>query len=53
MKNITDKLIDKIKATGNPTVVGLDTRIEYLPEQLAKNLKTGEDVSKADRKSVV
>lgn len=47
MKNITDKLIDKIKATGNPTVVGLDTRIEYLPQQLAKNLKTGEDVSKA------
>lgn len=47
MKNITDILIDKIEKTGNPTVVGLDTRIEYLPDSLRKNLKTGEDVSKA------
>lgn len=28
---IIDKLIDKIKETGNPTVVGLDPRIEYIP----------------------
>ncbi len=28
---IIDKLIDKIKETGNPTVVGLDPRLEYIP----------------------
>lgn len=28
---IIDKLIDKIKKTGNPTVVGLDPRLEYIP----------------------
>lgn len=47
MRNITDKLIDKIKLTGNPTVAGLDTRIEYLPESLRKVATTGEDISKA------
>lgn len=29
---IIDKLIDKIKQTGNPTVVGLDPRREYIPD---------------------
>lgn len=29
---IIDKLIDKIKETGNPTVVGLDPRLDYIPE---------------------
>lgn len=29
---IIDKLIDSIKAKGNPTVVGLDPRIEYIPK---------------------
>ena len=47
MKNITDKLIEKIDKTGNPTVAGLDTRIEYLPEAMRAVAKTGEDVSKA------
>lgn len=28
---IIDKLIEKIKATGNPTVVGLDPRLDYVP----------------------
>lgn len=28
---IIDKLIEKIKATGNPTVVGLDPRLNYIP----------------------
>lgn len=28
---IIDKLIDKIKETKNPTVVGLDPRLEYIP----------------------
>lgn len=29
---IIDKLIDKIKETGNPTVVGLDPRLNYIPD---------------------
>ena len=32
MKTITDKLIEKIKTTGNPSVIGLDTAAEYLPD---------------------
>ena len=32
MKNAIDLLIDKIKETGNPTVMGLDPRYEMLPE---------------------
>lgn len=29
---ITDKLVEKIKVTGNPSVAGLDTAAEYLPD---------------------
>lgn len=29
---IIDQLIDKIQVTGNPTVVGLDPRLNYIPE---------------------
>lgn len=47
MKNITDRLIDKINKMSNPTVAGLDTRIEYLPENMQRTAKTGEDVCKA------
>lgn len=47
MKNITDKLIDKINAVGNPTVAGLDTRLEFLPEKMRSHVKSGEDVAKA------
>ena len=32
MKNAIDRLIDKIKETGNPTVMGLDPRYEMLPQ---------------------
>ena len=28
---IIDRLIDRIKETGNPTVVGLDPRLNYIP----------------------
>ena len=28
---VIDRLIDKIKQTGNPTVVGLDPRLDYIP----------------------
>ncbi|MGI6562548.1 MAG: orotidine-5'-phosphate decarboxylase [Clostridia bacterium] len=31
-----DKLTEKIMSTGNPTVAGLDPRIEYLPECIVK-----------------
>ena len=30
-----DRLIEAINDTGNPTVLGLDTRIEYVPEKFA------------------
>ena len=32
MNNAIDRLIEKIKATNNPTVMGLDPRYEMLPE---------------------
>jgi len=32
MGNIMDRLIDKIKETNNPTIIGLDPRYEMLPE---------------------
>lgn len=47
MKNITDRLIDRIHACENPTVIGLDTRIEFIPDRMKKTVKTGEDVAKA------
>ena len=31
---ITDKLIEKIKETGNPTVVGLDPRMSFIPKHI-------------------
>lgn len=31
-----DKLINKIKETNNPTVIGIDTKYEYLPECIKK-----------------
>ena len=34
MTNIMDKLIDKIKETNNPTVIGLDPRYEMIPEYI-------------------
>ena len=33
---IIDKLIDKIIAMNNPTVVGLDPRMEYIPDDIIK-----------------
>jgi len=44
---ITDTLIEKIRATKNPTCVGLDTAIDYLPENLQKRCKTPKDAAKA------
>lgn len=48
MKNIIDILIEKIRETGNPTVMGLDPRYEMLPKCVTdKYPKTLEGVSKA------
>lgn len=42
-----DKLIEKIEKTKNPTVVGLDTAFDYLPQNLAKNVSGLQDAAKA------
>ena len=48
MKNIIDVLIEKIKETGNPTVIGLDPRYEMLPKCVTdKYPKTLEGVAQA------
>lgn len=48
MKNIIDILIEKIKETGNPTVMGLDPRYEILPKCVTdKYPKTLEGVAQA------
>ena len=48
MKLAIDKLIDKIKETNNPTVMGLDPRFDMLPKVVTdKYPKTLEGVSKA------
>ncbi len=36
--NIMDKLYERISELKNPTVAGLDTRIEYLPEEFVKEI---------------
>lgn len=36
MKNAIDNLIEKIKKTNNPTVMGLDPRYEMIPEYIRK-----------------
>ena len=40
--NQMDLLIDRIIEKRNPTVAGLDTRVEYLPEEFVKSLGMGE-----------
>ena len=48
MKNAIDILIEKIKETGNPTVMGLDPRYEMIPQCVTdKYPKTLEGVSQA------
>ena len=36
---IIDKLIDKIKEFDNPTVAGIDTAFDYLPDDLRAGVK--------------
>lgn len=48
MKNAIDILIEKIKETGNPTVMGLDPRYEMLPECVTSQYpKTLDGVARA------
>lgn len=48
MKNAIDILIEKIKQTNNPTVMGLDPRYEMIPEYIRKKYDESlEGVSKA------
>ena len=48
MKNVIDILIEKIKETNNPTVIGLDPRYEMLPQCVKEKYDTDlEGVAKA------
>ena len=47
MKNITDKLIEAIEKKGNPTVAGIDTKFDFLTDDMKSRAKTPEDISKA------
>ncbi len=47
MKNITDLLIDKIETMNNPTVAGLDPRLEFLPDDLRKTATDAQSSAKA------
>ncbi|MCH5165586.1 MAG: orotidine-5'-phosphate decarboxylase [Clostridiales bacterium] len=44
---MTDKLIAKIDEMNNPTVAGLDPRIDFLPDELKKTATTFEGCAKA------
>ena len=50
--NIMDQLAKRISELKNPTVAGLDTRIEYLPEKfvqaiLPEGIRSFEDAAEA------
>ncbi len=47
---VIDKLIEKIKEKNNPTVVGIDTTFEYLPEDIRKKCNNIDDVCSAIQK---
>lgn len=61
MLNISDLLIEKIQATNNPTVVGLDPRLEMIPEFIrnqayetyGKNLKGASKALVAFNKALI
>ena len=43
---IIDQLIDKIQLTNNPSVIGLDTCIDYLPQEMQEVCTTLEEAGK-------
>lgn len=42
-----DKLIEKIKATGNPSVAGIDTNLDYLPSDVINKCSALKDAADA------
>ncbi len=42
---IIDKLIDAIKRTDNPSVIGLDTCVDYLPDEMKAKCATFDDAA--------
>ncbi|GHT10081.1 orotidine 5'-phosphate decarboxylase [Bacteroidia bacterium] len=44
---MTDQLIERIQALSNPTAVGLDTSLDYLPDAMKESCTTLEDAAKA------
>jgi len=51
MSNFADRLMDKIKKTNNPTVMGLDPLIDYVPDSIIKKY-TGSDKTYAETVSL-
>lgn len=47
MAHIMDRLKAAIEAKDNPTVAGIDTRIDYMPENMRKLCTSGESIEKA------
>ena len=43
---LIDRLIDKIKETDNPSVAGLDTCVDYLPDETREKCETLYDAAK-------
>lgn len=46
-QSLTDRLIEKIDILKNPSVIGLDTSFDYLPDDMKKNIGTLTDAAKA------
>ena len=44
---ITDTLIERIKELDNPTVAGIDTSFDYLPEDMKNGVKDFKAASEA------
>lgn len=42
-----DRLIESINKKGNPSVAGIDTSFDYLPENMTRGIKTAESAAKA------
>ena len=42
-----DKLIEKIEKTGNPSVAGIDTKLDYLPSNTIEKCSTLKDAANA------
>lgn len=53
MKNFADRLTDRIEALSNPTVMGLDPKIEFVPEEiLNRHRKLADDASIASAEAI-